>query len=204
MGDKKQETITKYLGDMKSVVSHVQTAMERQKDEFKDKPEVSQTMARIALGLGRQDDALGQRLEALGGSPTHPVKEVVSDALGIVAGLYNKVRTEGAAKGLRDDHVALNLVYISYTTLHTTAVALGDTETAAIAKRSMIESAKFVTEVDRLVPPTVFRELQDGDFGSLDATAPEQSRVAYKEAWIGPENAERASGHSVGQRVSQM
>ena len=196
MGDKRQATITKYLGDMKSVVSHVHTAMERQKDDFKDKPEVSQTMARIALGLKRQDDSLGQRLEALGGSPTHPVKEVVSDALGIVAGLYNKVRTEGAAKGLRDDHVALNLVYVSYTTLHTTAVAFGDAETAAIAKRSMIESAKFLTEVDRLIPPTVFRELQDGDFGSLDSSAPEQTRSAYREAWMEPETAARESAQS--------
>jgi len=196
MGDKRQETITKYLGDMKSVVSHVHTAMERQKDDFKDKPEVSQTMARIALGLKRQDDSLGQRLEALGGSPTHPVKEVVSDALGIVAGLYNKVRTEGAAKGLRDDHVALNLVYVSYTTLHTTAVAFGDTETATLAKRSMIESAKFVAEVDRLIPPTVFRELQDGDFGSLDSSAPEQTRSAYREAWMEPETAARESAQS--------
>ena len=51
MGDKKQETITKYLGDMKSVVSHVYEAMERQKDEFMDQPDVSQTIARIALGL---------------------------------------------------------------------------------------------------------------------------------------------------------
>jgi hypothetical protein len=129
MGDKRQETITKYLGDMKSVVSHVQTAMERQRDEFKDKPDVSQTMGRIAFGLQRHSESIGRRLEALGGSPTHPVKEVVSDAVGIVAGLYNKVRTEGAAKGLRDDHVALNLVCISYSTMHTTAVALGDPET---------------------------------------------------------------------------
>jgi len=196
MGDKRQETITKYLGDMKSVVSHVHTAMELQKDDFKDKPEVSQIMARIALGLKRQDDSLGQRLEALGGSPTHPMKEVVSDALGIVAGLYNKVRTEGAAKGLRDDHVALNLVYVSYTTLHTTAVAFGDAETAAIAKRSMIESAKFVAEVDRLIPPTVFRELQDGDFGSLDSSASEQTRSAYREAWTEPETAARESAQS--------
>ena len=196
MGDKRQETITKYLGDMKSVVSHVHTAMERQRDDFKDKPEVSQTIARVALGLKRQDESLGQRLEALGGSPTHPVKEAVSDALGIVAGLYNKVRTEGAAKGLRDDHVALNLVYISYTTLHTTAVAYGDAETASLAKRSMIESAKFVGEVDRLVSPTVFRELQDGDFGSLDSTAPEQTRSAYREAWMQPETTERTSTES--------
>ena len=196
MGDKKRETITKYLGDMKSVVSHVHTAMERQKDEFKDKPDVAQTIARIALSLRRQDDALGARLKALGGSPTHLVKEVVSDALGVVAGLYNKVRTEGAAKGLRDDHVALNLVYMSYTTLHTTAVALGDAETAALAKRSFIECATFVTEVDHLVPATVFRELQDGDLGSLDSGAPEQTRSAIREAWIGPEMAERAAGQT--------
>lgn len=193
MGDKRQETITKYLGDMKSVVSHVFTAMERQKDEFKDKPEVSQTIARIALGLKRQDDALGRRLEALGGSPTHPVKEAVSDALGVFAGLYNKVRTEGAAKGLRDDHVALNLVYMSWTTLHTTAVALGDQETAALAKGSVVEVAKFVNEVDHLVPPVVFAELQDGDLGSLDPSAPEGTLAAIREAWVGPEMSERAA-----------
>ena len=196
MGDKRQETITKYLGDMKSVVSHVMTAMERQRDDFKDKPDVSQTIARIALGLKGQDQALGQRLEALGGSPTHPVKEVVSDALGIVAGLYDKVRTEGAAKGLRDDHVALNLVYVSYTTLHTTAIALGDTVTAALAKRSMIETAKFVGDVDRLIPTTVFRELQDGDLGALDSAAPEQTHAAYREAWTQPDADVRESAES--------
>lgn len=194
MGDKRQETITKYLGDMKSVVSHVQTAMERQRDEFKDKPEVSQTMGRIAFGLQRQAESIEQRLKDLGGSPTHPVKEVVSDAAGIVAGLYNKVRTEGAAKGLRDDHVALNLVCISYSTLHTTAVALGDPETAALAERSMTEAAKFVTEIDALVPPTVFRELQDGDFGgALDSSAPGQTRSAYRQAWVATQTPEPSS-----------
>jgi uncharacterized protein DUF892 len=191
MGDKKQETLTKYLGDMKSVVSHVHTAMERQKDEFKDKPEVSQAIARIALSLKRQDDALGARLSALGGSPTHPMKEAVADALGVMAGLYNKVRTEGAAKGLRDDHVALNLVYMSYATLHTTAVALGDPETAALAKRSIIECAKFVTEIDHLVPPVVLAELQDGDFGSLASNAPAETLAVISEAWGGLEKAER-------------
>lgn len=196
MSDKRQETITKYLGDMKSVVSHVQAAMERQRDDFKDKPEVSQAIGRIALGLKGQDESLGRRLDALGGSPTHPVKEVVSDALGVMAGLYNKVRTEGAAKGLRDDHVALNLVYISYTTLHTTAVALGDAETAALAKRSLIESAKFVGDIDRLVAPTVFRELLDGDFGSLDSSAPEKTRSAYREAWAQPDTGAREAAQS--------
>ena len=189
MGDKKQETITKYLGDMKSVISHVYEAMERQKDEFKDQADVSQTIARIALGLKRQGDAIEARQTSLGGSPTQPVKEAVAGAVGVFAGLYNKVRTEGEAKGLRDDHVALNLVLVSYSTLHTTAVAFGDTATAQLAKTGLTESAKFAMDVQKLVPPTVLRELQDGDFGTLDASAPEQTMAAMRSAWGTPESA---------------
>ena len=189
MGDKKQETITKYLGDMKSVVSHVYEAMERQKDEFKDQPDVSQTIARIALGLKRQGDDIELRQKGLGGSPTQPVKEAVAGAAGIVAGLYNKVRTEGAAKGLRDDDVALNLAIVSYSTLHTTAVAFGDTQTAALAKTGLTECAKFTMDVQKILPGIVLRELQDGDFGTLDASAPEQTATALRSAWSAPEEA---------------
>ena len=189
MGDKKQETITKYLGDMKSVVSHVYEAMERQKDEFKDQPDVSQTIARIALGLKRQGDDIDSRLKSLGGSPTQPVKEAVAGAVGVFAGLYNKVRTEGAAKGLRDDHVALNLVLVSYSTLHTTAVAFGDTATAELAKRGLTACAKSAMDVQKIVPATVLRELKDGDFGTLDTSAPDQTMAAMRSAWGTPESA---------------
>lgn len=193
MGDKKQETITKYLGDMKSVVSHVYEAMERQKDEFKDKADVSQTIARIALGLKRQGDDIEARQKSLGGSPTQPVKEAVAGAVGVFAGLYNKVRTEGAAKGLRDDHVALNLVLVSYSTLHTTAVAFGDAATAQLAKTGLTECAKFAMDVQKLVPATVLRELQDGDFGTLDASAPEQTMAAMRSAWGTAESASQTA-----------
>ncbi|HEY8656923.1 MAG TPA: DUF892 family protein [Candidatus Limnocylindria bacterium] len=189
MGDKKQETITKYLGDMKSVVSHVYEAMERQKDEFMDQPDVSQTIARIALGLKGQGDDIELRQKGLGGSPTQPVKEAVAGAAGVLAGLYNKVRTEGAAKGLRDDHVALNLAIVSYSTLHTTAVAFGDLKTAELAKNGLTECAKFAMDVQKLLPGVVLRELQDGDFGTLDAGAPQQTSAAMRSAWGAPEPA---------------
>lgn len=193
MGDKKQETITKYLGDMKAVVSHVFEAMERQKDEFKDQADVSQTIARIALGLKRQGDDIDARQKSLGGSPTQPVKEAVAGAVGVFAGLYNKVRTEGAAKGLRDDHVALNLVIVSYSTLHTTAVAFGDTATAQLAKTGLTESAKFAMDVQKILPATVLRELADGDFGTLDKSAPEQTMAAMRSAWGTPESASQTA-----------
>jgi len=193
MGDKKQETITKYLGDMKAVVSHLYEAMERQKDEFKDQPDVSQTIARIALGLKDQGDDIELRLQGLGGSPTQPVKEAVAGAAGVVAGLYNKVRTEGAAKGLRDDHVALNLALVSYGMLHTTAVAFADGRTAELAKHGFTECARFAMDVQKLLPAIVLRELGDGDFGTLDSSAPEQTRAAIQSAWSTPERSPEPS-----------
>jgi len=183
LDEKRRETITKYLGDMRAAVHHVEEAMEGQEKDFKDQPDVAQLMQKTHRQLHAQKEALGARLEALGGSPTHPVKEGVAGIAGVIAGLYNKIRTEGAAKGLRDDHVALNWTYVSYMTLVTTAVALGDRETAAIAENGMRECAKASMEVQRLLPTVVVRELQDGKLGALDPVAVEEARNATNKAW---------------------
>lgn len=188
MDDKRRETITKYLGDMKSAVHHAEEAMERQSEEFKDQPEVGALITRIHRQLNAQKGAIDQRLKGLGGSPTGPVKEGVAAAAGVIAGLYNKVRTEGAAKGLRDDHVALNWLYVSYMTLVTTSVALGDRTTSQLAERGMRECAEAAMEVQRLLPSIVVRELQDGDLGPLDPAAVDEARNATTEAWEGSED----------------
>lgn len=127
--------------------------------------------------------ALDRQIEGRGGSPTAPVKEGVAAAAGVLAGLYNKVRTEGAAKALRDDHTALNWLYASWSTLHTTAVALGDDAVADLAKRSLGECARWVLQVDGVLPKTVYRELTDGDLGSFDAGAPGQTVDTARAAW---------------------
>lgn len=193
MEEKRRETISKYLGDMKAAVHHAEEAMERQSDEFKDQPEVSALITRIHRQLNAQKSAIDLRLEGLGGSPTGPVKEGVAAAAGVIAGLYNKVRTEGAAKGLRDDHVALNWLYVSYMTLVTTAVALGDRTTSHLAERGMRECAMAAMEVQRLLPSIVVRELQDGKLGELDPAAVEEARNATNEAWEGSEDRRRTS-----------
>lgn len=196
MDEKRRETITKYLGDMKAAVHHCEEAMERQAKEFEDRPEVSALITRIHRQLNAQKGAIDQRLEGLGGSPTGPVKEGVAAIAGVIAGLYNKVRTEGAAKGLRDDHVALNWLYVSYMTLVTTTVALGDRTTAQLAERGMRECAIGAMEVQRLLPSVVVSELQDGDLGALDPAAIEEARNATNEAWEG--SADRRMGTTTG------
>lgn len=183
MGDKRQETLSKYVGDMKAVIDHVERAMDRQKDEFKDHPDVTRLVSGIVADLRDQANTLEARAKALGGSPTKPVKEAAAGAFGVLAGLYDKVRTEGAVKAVRDDHVALNWCYVSYMTLHTTSEALGDRETATIAERGMKRCAGFVMDVVRQIPPLVLRELSDGDLGTMDQTAPQRTDAAIDEAW---------------------
>lgn len=182
MADKRTQTITKYLGDMKAVVAHVQQAFARQIDEFKDQPQVVRHVSRLEQELSAQLRALESRLKELGGSPTGPVKEAVTSAAGVIAGLYDKVRTEGGAKALRDDLVALSLCYVSYSMLHTTCVAFGDPTTAEIAARGMRESARGMMTLDGIIPEQVIVELRDSGV-PLDETAAANTDAISSEAW---------------------
>lgn len=182
MGDKRQETLTKYLGDMRAVVAHTQTALGRQRDEFKDRPEAVAVIGRIEGELGEQLDRLGAELSRLGGSPTGPVKEAVATAAGAVAGLYDKVRTEGVAKALRDDYVALSLCYVAWSMLHTTAAALTEPGVTRIAEQGMHECSRAVMTLDAIVPFEVVNELRDSGM-RLEEGAAETTRSVSTDGW---------------------
>lgn len=182
MGDKRSETLTKYMGDMRAVVAHTKTAMGRQREEFKDRPEAVQAIGRIEEELGEQLDRLASELERLGGSPTAPVKEAVTTAAGVVAGLYDKLRTEGASKALRDDYVAMSLCYIAWSMLHTTAAALSEPGVTQIAERGMHECSRAVMTLDALVPFEVVTELRDSGM-RLEEGAAETTRRVSNDGW---------------------
>jgi hypothetical protein len=182
MGDKRQETLTKYLGDMRAVVGHTRAALERQREEFKDRPEAVQVIGRIEGELAEQLDRLGTELERLGGSPTAPVKEAVATAAGAVAGLYDKMRTEGTAKALRDDYVALSLCYVAWSMLHTTAATLTEPGVTRIAEQGMRECSRAIMTVDALIPFEVVNELRDSGI-RLEEGAAETTRKVSTDGW---------------------
>ena len=181
--DKTQETITKSLGDMHALLDHGQQPLSRQTDQLKDQghPDALRLVEEIDQNLHRQRDAVDARLKALGGSPTAPIKQVVSAAAGVVAGLYNEVRTEEASKSVRDDYVFLGLAGISYEMLHTTALSLGDRETADLAAHGYRQCSHFQMEIDRLMPAIVLAELRQDGLPVSDVTA--ESRRIVRDAW---------------------
>jgi ferritin-like metal-binding protein YciE len=191
MPDKTRETITKYLGDMHALENHGLQAIERQATQLKGEqhPEAVRAVNEFKTVLERHTNDLKRRLETLGESPTRPVKEAATVVAGVVAGLYNAVRTEEASKSIRDDYTFFSHVAVAYLMLHTTAKALGDDGTAQFAERGYRDAARMVMLIDDIMPGLVLQELrQDG------AQVPDVGQDCKKmihEAWTSQESSTR-------------
>jgi ferritin-like metal-binding protein YciE len=170
---KEVQTITKYLGDMHALESHIDKALENQIKGFpQGHPEALQQVQTFHDTLENHLSAVMSRLQALGGSPTHPVKGAVAAVAGIAAGLYDQVRNEEASKDLRDDYTALNQSIIAYVMLHTTALAFNDQETADLCQRHLTDTSNFVMQIQSFMPALVIQEYeQDGGFSGINKDA---------------------------------
>src|SRR6478752_1830891 len=156
-----EQILQKYLGDMHALETHIQTAIDKQVKLAENNAEAKQKFAEMSGTLKGHLSALEARLKAVGGSATHPVKEAGAAALGVAAGLIDKVRAEEISKDLRDDYTALNLSLVSYVMLNATALALGDRETASLAERNVKDNAEFVIWINNNIGRFVIKDLQD-------------------------------------------
>lgn len=185
MAVKEQELLTKYIGDMHALESHILQAIDKQVKLLDDHEDARAKTVVFRDTLNNHLTALDQRLKDLGGSPTHPLKEGVAAALGVAAGLVDKVRTSEAAKDLRDDYTALNHAIIAYEMMYTTAVAGRDQQTADLAKRHIKDLARFVMEINNFMPKLVLDELrQDGM--TVDPGAQQAAEAMIREVWNQP------------------
>lgn len=179
--DKKKSLVTKYLADQVGVVGHVYQAIDKQVKGTEDEKDINPLLVEIRDTLEQQTESLRQRLEALGGKATSPVKELGASVLGVAAGVIDKVRTEEVSKDLRDDYTALGLVNISYTMLITTAIACGDRQTAQLCGDNLKQTAKFVMQLGKTISYAVVRDLSD--LTGLDANAVQEGQKMYSDAW---------------------
>lgn len=179
--DKNKDVITKYLGDQIGVVGHVSQAIDKQVKATQDERDINPLLAEIKGILEGQTNNLTSRLEALGGKASSPIKEVGASVLGVAAGAIDAVRDEKVSKDLRDDYTALGLVNISYTMLITTALALGDRETAQLAAGNLKQTAKCVTKLGKTISYAVVKDLSDD--ASVSPNAVQEGQQMYSDAW---------------------
>ncbi len=180
-----EKTLQKYVSDMLSVERHIHQAFERQKDDadFKNFPQAQQFVTKTEAILKKHISILESHVKALGGDPAAPVKEAVTGALGVAAGVIDKVRqNDKISADLRDDYTALNLASISYTMLHTTGLALQHQGTADLALDHLMELTPLITQLNQLIPLVVAHELRDeGEI--VNTSAGEQAVTNTQQAW---------------------
>jgi ferritin-like metal-binding protein YciE len=181
----RSETLQKYVSDMVAVEDHIANAVKRQTDHedvYKHSPQASQVIQNIAQMTEQHAQHLKQHLESIGGDPAKGIKEVATAAMGVVAGMYDKVRTESVSKMLRDDYTALNLAAVGYTMLHTTGLALRDQATADLALRHLKHYTSIIMQINQIIPSVVVADLRD-DVSMLNEASIQQATQNTQDAW---------------------
>ena len=182
VSDKHRKTIADYVGDMAALESHIEEALDRQLIEVKDDPAALAAVRGFHDMVKEHRDTLKAMEEETGKTIGTPIKEVGAALIGKAAGIIDLLRTEGISKALRDDYAAFSLAAISYSMLHTTATALGDSRVASLAERHLRDHADAIMRINEIMPGVVIRELEK-DGHQADNAAVEATREAVLRAW---------------------
>lgn len=182
-----QTVINDYLTDMVAVEKHVLEAVERQLagDELKRYAEANRVVAQLRTVLQQHIQTLEAKIQAReGGTIKDTVKQAVTGALGVVAGLYDKVRTDKVSRMLRDDYTATHFACVSYTMLHTTALGLKNQEVASLAVRHLKDLTPLCVDLSKVVCHVVAEELA-AENKVFDGSVGPQAVSNTQEAWSG-------------------
>lgn len=180
--EKHQQTIADYVGDMVALESHIEEALDRQLTETQDDPAARAAVQGFHDMVKAHRDSLKALQEQIGTTAGNPIIAAGSALLGKAAGVIDMVRTEGISKSLRDDYAAFSLAAISYSMLHTTALALGNRRVAEVAERYLTDYAGAIERINEVMPGVVERELaKDGH--QTDGSAVAATREMVGRAW---------------------
>jgi len=179
-----RHTVATYLSDMLALERHIAQPIESQlkSQDHQSYGEAIRIVQRIKTCTDSHIAALEAQVAAVGGHAGSPIKSAFSALLGGGAAVINQVRKTKVSKSLRDDYTALSLSTISYTMLHATALGLGDTATAQLAKRHLDDYAPIVVEISRTMPTVVLQELKD-DGENVRVSAAQLSAQQTGESW---------------------
>ena len=179
-----KDILQQYVSDMISLDGHIKEAVERQlgDDRLKQFPEASKLVNTIHRTLDTHMTGLEAQLKTLGGEASGPIKEAVSAIAGVAAGLYDRVRHDPVSKMLRDDYTALSLAAISYTMLHTTALALQKQPLADLAQRCLKDITPIIIDISQAIPGVVIKDLEDNEV-LIDRAVGQEAVRKTQQAW---------------------
>ena len=176
------ETLKTYVGDMYSMESHIEEALDLQLEKMKDHPKANAAVRRFHNTIRSQRDAMKAHLDQLGGTGGGTIKSAVAAMFGMAAGVIDKVRPEAISKNLRDDYTAFNHAAIGYHLLYGTALMLGDQQTAALAERHHRAYTDAIQDINQIILGVVALELKK-DGHTIDELARDRATEKMNDDW---------------------
>lgn len=180
-----KSTIADYVGDIVAIETEIDEALDRQLTMGKDVPVYHAAIQQFHDAVKASRDAAKAYRDQIAAETEggNTLIEKGASVMGAIAGMIDKIRTQGLAKNLRDDYVAFNTAAISYTMLHTTAMALGDHATEAFAATGLRTYARLVQEINNVIPDIVVNQLQSDNHILANPMAADQCRQEIDRIW---------------------
>jgi ferritin-like metal-binding protein YciE len=178
--DNDRHSIQTYVSDMLALERHIREPLARQYDDkaLSQFAGANDIVATLKAMTDAHIISLDAHLKSLGGHEASEVKSAWATLLGVGAAAVDSIRKTRVSKNLRDDYTALSLAAVSYTMLHTTALALGDDATARLAERHLDDITPFIREIGRAIPRIVLQELAvDGERVDMSVVSIAESTV---------------------------
>lgn len=181
-----KQAIHSYVTDMLALEEHIAKAFEGQIEAHEDQPDAAASL-RLMHGTIEQHIATLRALEDSSEAGAaqevgEALKRVGSIVAGVGAAVIDILRPGKLAKNLRDDATACALAATGYLMLRTTAQALNDAGTAAVATTHLEDHAGMIQRLHHLIPAAVVKVLRDDGLTVADGAA-ETSLAAYRKAW---------------------
>jgi ferritin-like metal-binding protein YciE len=183
LDEKGQKVIADWVGDMVALEAHIEEALDHQLKVKDQVPAAAAAVQKFHDSTKANRDRLKAYQEKIGSTAGNPVIAAGASVLGKAAGLIDRVRNDTVTKSLRDDYTAFNHATVGYTLLHTTATALGDTETADLAAANLKVHAANVQHINHIISDVAMAEIQKDGYPVRDASAADTTRKAIDSIW---------------------
>ncbi|MGE5596617.1 MAG: hypothetical protein ACM3S1_11360 [Hyphomicrobiales bacterium] len=182
--EQRMSELRRHLSDMIALDTEVLNAVRRQlkSSQLDSYPEALAIAEEIERTLESHLEKLDEELEAMGGASQSALKSVAAGAIGMTALVIDRLRTEPVSRMIRDDYVALSLVAISYSMLHTTALSMGAQTLADAAQLCLEQTTPLVVRISDEMPRIVALELERSQV-PMQPEAGEAGEEHAHEAW---------------------
>lgn len=180
-----QSKTTQHLSDMAGAQKHVLEAVESQLEttSVKESPEAFAVLSETRDLLGKHVRELEILSERYDTETKAGLKKLFTNVLGNLAGAYNHLRGEGAARAVRDTYTALNLLNASLLALKTFGLMVSHPDISKTAYDQMAEICPLIVKFNEAMPYVVARETSKDLEIPYVASLPDKVKESTQKLW---------------------